>query len=88
MADGNGGGMWTWGGAGRRNRSAWWCLLPVLLGMPGGVIAWFALRHDDPRKAKICFWLGMSLMALWLVVRGVLGDVVPSSDSDHMYVWR
>jgi len=39
-------------------RSNAWFLLPILFGVIGGIIAFFILRHDDPRKAKIvCIWV-------------------------------
>ena len=42
-------------------RSNWWFLLPIFFGIIGGVIAFFILRKDDPKKAKNCFFLGMVL---------------------------
>ncbi len=48
-----------------RPRSYLWFLLPVLLGLIGGIIAYFVLRHDDPVKAKYCLYIG--------IVLGVLG---------------
>ena len=46
-----------------KTRSNAWFLLPIFFGMIGGIIAFFILRRDDPRKAKIvcilelCLWL-------------------------------
>jgi len=37
---------------GPRTRSSWWYLLPILLGILGGLIAYFVLRKDDPKLAK------------------------------------
>ena len=49
-------------------RSNWWFLLPIFLGIVGGIVAYFVLRHDDPHKAKNCLYLG--------IVLGVLGIVL------------
>ncbi len=52
-------------------RSNWWFLLPIFLSVIGGVIAYFVLRHDDPRKAKNCLYLGLALTII-----GILLDVI------------
>ena len=35
-----------------RQRSNWWYLVPIFLGLIGGIIAYFALRNDDRKKGK------------------------------------
>ena len=35
-----------------RQRSNWWYLLPIFLGIIGAIIAYFALRNDDRAKGK------------------------------------
>jgi uncharacterized Tic20 family protein len=35
-----------------RHASAAWYLVPIFLGIIGGVIMWLALKSEDPRKAK------------------------------------
>lgn len=47
-----------------RKRSNFWFLLPILFNVIGGVIAYFIIKEDDPRKAKNCLWLGIILTAL------------------------
>jgi len=47
-----------------RIRSRWWYLLPIFFQIIGGVIAYFILRNDDPKKAKNCLWLGIVLTAI------------------------
>lgn len=47
-----------------RIRSRWWYLLPILFDIIGGVIAYFILKDDDPKKAKNCLWLGIVLIAV------------------------
>ena len=47
-----------------QTRSNWWFLLPIFLSIFGGLIAYFALRRDDPAKAKNCLYLGIALTAV------------------------
>ncbi|MBL7002261.1 MAG: hypothetical protein ISR80_05870 [Nitrosopumilus sp.] len=47
-----------------KNRSGLWYLLPILFGIIGGVIAWFVIKDNDPKKAKNCLYLGLVLLAI------------------------
>ena len=38
--------------------------MPIFMGLIGGIIAYFVLRHDDPRKAKNCLYLGIILAVI------------------------
>lgn len=49
-------------------RSRWWFLLPIMMQFVGGIIAYYALRQDDPTKAKDCLWLGIILGAIGIAV--------------------
>ncbi len=40
-------------------RSKWWYTLPILLGVIGGVVAWFALKSYDRKLAKNCLIFGI-----------------------------
>ena len=51
-----------------RQRSNWWYLVPIFLGLIGGIVAYFALRNDDRRKAKNCLFLGIILGVLGITV--------------------
>ena len=51
-----------------RQRSNWWYLLPIFLGIIGGIIAYFAIRKDDREKAKKCIYLGLILLAVGIVL--------------------
>lgn len=42
-------------------RSRWWYLLPIFFKVIGGIIAYFVLRDDDPKKAKNCLFLGIAI---------------------------
>ena len=47
-----------------RRRSGLWYLLSIFLGVIGGIIAWFVVKDDDPKKASNCFWLGVVLLII------------------------
>jgi len=51
-----------------RTRSLWWTLLPIFVGMIGGIIGYFILRIDDPRLAKFCLQLGIVLTIIQIAV--------------------
>ena len=48
-------------------RSRAWYLVPIFFGLIGGIIAYFAIRRDDPQKAKKCLWIGI----IFLLVQGI-----------------
>ena len=49
-------------------RSRWWYLVPIFFGLIGGIIAYFAIRRDDPQKAKKCLWVGIILTGINIIV--------------------
>lgn len=49
-------------------RSRWWFMLPIIMQFIGGIIAYYALRQDDPTKARNCLLLGIALSAIWFAV--------------------
>ena len=51
-----------------RIRSRWWYLAPIFIGLIGGIIAYFAIRRDDPQKAKKCLWVGIILTAINVII--------------------
>lgn len=55
-----------------KKKSNFWFLLPILLGLIGGIIAFFVLRKDDPRKAKNCLYLGIVLFGIGIIINLVL----------------
>lgn len=47
-----------------RQRSWIWFLLPIFVQIIGGVIAYYALKPDEPRMAKDCLYIGITLSVL------------------------
>ncbi len=62
-------------------RSNVWFLLPIFFGVIGGIIAFFILRHDDPRKAKNCLYLGLAFMLIGIMFNIFIGTTLPGIDS-------
>ncbi len=60
-----------------RSRSNAWFLLPILVGFIGGIIAFFILRKDDPRKARNCLYLGLVMMVIGIVLNIILVVSIP-----------
>ncbi len=59
----------------KKKRSGAWYLLPIFLTIIGGVIAYFVIKEDDPKKAKNCLYLGIILTVIWIgfsVISGVM----------------
>ena len=50
-------------------RSRAWYLVPIFFGLIGGIIAYFAIRRDDPEKAKKCLWVGIILTVINIIVQ-------------------
>lgn len=77
-----------------KRRSSFWFLLPILFNIIGGIIAFFVIREDDPKKARNCLFLGLILAAipvLLIVVPILVGitlipHVVPPGVSNMHYV--
>ena len=61
-----------------KKRSNWWFLLPILLGLIGGIIAFFVLKRDDPKKAKNCLYIGIVLFVIGIVINlAIFGLAIP-----------
>ena len=62
-------------------RSNAWFLLPIFFGMIGGIIAFFILTRDDPRKARNCLYIGIIFMIIGIILNILIGTTVPGLDS-------
>ena len=51
-----------------KRRSSFWFLLPILFNVIGGIIAYFIIKEDDPKKAKNCLYLGIILAVIPFVL--------------------
>lgn len=60
-----------------KKRSNLWFLLPIFLGLIGGIIAYFVLRNDDPKKAKNCLYLSIVLAAIGIILNIALASQFP-----------
>ncbi len=60
-----------------KTKSNWWFLLPIFLGLIGGIIAYFVLRQDDPKKAKNCLYLGIVLAIIGLMLNFLILSQIP-----------
>ena len=61
-----------------RRRSNFWFLLPIFLGLIGGIIAYFVLRQDDPNEAKNCLYLGIVLAIIGLMLNVLVLTQIPA----------
>ena len=60
-----------------KSRSNGWYVLPIFLGWIGGIIAYFILRHDDPKKAKNCLYLGIVLGIVGIILNIIIIAQMP-----------
>ena len=58
-----------------KRRSGAWYLLPIFLSIIGGVIAYFVIKEDDPKKAKNCLYLGIALTIIPIAITIILAVV-------------
>ena len=61
-------------------RSNLWFLLPIFLGLIGGIIAYFVLRQDNPKKAKNCLYLGIVLAIIGMMLNILILTQIPEFD--------
>ena len=55
-----------------RIRSKWWYLLPIGLGIIGGLIAFLVLRKEDYDMARDCFIWGIVINTVALVAYAIV----------------
>ena len=64
-----------------KSRSNWWYIVPILFSLIGGIIAYFAIRRDDSKKAKNCLYLGLILTGIGIVINVFLAGFEPILDN-------
>ncbi|MGB1877911.1 MAG: hypothetical protein ACPHIR_01745, partial [Nitrosopumilus sp.] len=47
-------------------------LLPIFIGIIGGIIGYLAIRKDDPQKAKNCIYIGIVMMVIGIIFNVIL----------------
>jgi len=55
-----------------RTRNRWWYLLPIGLGIIGGLIAFLVLRKEDNDMARDCFIWGIVINTVALVAYAIV----------------
>ena len=53
----------------------------VGFGIIGGIIAFFILRNDDPKKARNCLYLGIAFMIIGIILNITIASTMPGLDS-------
>ena len=51
-----------------KRRSNFWYILPIILGIIGGIVAYFGLRNDDRKKAKNCIYIGLIQVVIGIII--------------------
>lgn len=65
-----------------KSRSNMWYLLPIFVGLIGGIIAYLVLRHNDPKKAKKCLYVGIALAIIGIVINVLIVTQIPNLAPD------
>ena len=56
-----------------RTRSRAWYILPVFFGIIGGIIAYFAVKRDDPKLGNNCLKVGIIVFVINISLGLVIG---------------
>ncbi len=59
-----------------KKRSVAWFLLPIFLGIIGGVIAFLIIRKDDPMKGAYCLIIGAVSMVVGIILNLTIPELM------------
>ncbi|KER05306.1 hypothetical protein AAA799E16_02057, partial [Marine Group I thaumarchaeote SCGC AAA799-E16] len=65
-----------------KKKSNAWYLLPVFLGIIGGIIAYLVLRKSDSGKAKKCLVFGIGVSVFGIILIGMAGNYNSDKSND------
>lgn len=68
-----------------KSRSKAWYLLPIFLGIIGGIIGFFVLRHDSPKMARNCLIIGIITIAIGIAL-SIAGSLATLNGMTDMVV--
>ena len=51
--------------------SNWWYLVPIIAGLFGGIVAYFAIRPRDKKKAKNLLYVGIAIFIITVGYQGL-----------------
>ena len=71
-----------------RTRSRWWYLLPILFTIFGGIISFFAIRRDDPKKARNCLILGIILAVIPFIIPLTILLMIPEYNFEEEWMYQ
>lgn len=57
-----------------KERSDLWYLAPILFGLIGGLVAYFVIRNDEPKKARNCLIIGFALFVGYVTIIAIFGN--------------
>lgn len=57
-----------------KKRSALWYLLPIFIGIVGGVITYFIIKNSDPLKGKYCLIIGGVVTVVGYVINWLYAE--------------
>jgi H+/Cl- antiporter ClcA len=68
-----------------KSRSKAWYLLPIFLGIIGGLIGFFVLRKDSPKMARNCLIIGIIVIAIGIAL-SIAGSIATLNGMTDMVV--
>ena len=57
-----------------KKRGAVWYLLPIFIGIIGGIIAYAVLRNSDPLKGQYCIIIGVVITVVGIILNLIFPD--------------